>query len=444
MKIIFIEPDGTGGLIHFAFDLCEALQQEGHQVSLITRTGYELGHLRKSFNAEQIMKLWRNVDRAPPEARRRITYRLFAAARRIGRGVRLTREWARVTRRVLRDRPDAVIFSEIAFPHLAFAPFLMRRAGISTAQICHEFTERDTKSALIASLSLKASEFLFRQFEYIFFLSQATRREFLESVPFKSERTLRIPHGSAEIFGRQRITAAELKHELGIDLAEPVLLYFGYIRPSKGIGDLIEAFSQSAAACRAKLVIAGHVTKFSDLSELEEQVAILGLRDRVVIKASYIPNDEVLAYFDMATAIVLPYRSASQSGVLHLAYGQARPVIATAVGGLAEDVIDGETGILVPAKDTVALARAIDQIINDPVSAQTMGTYAKVLANTRFTWAAAARAITNRLATCYLNHQGQPVAKVAMNYSNADDCKEARAVADGKGVHGPQKNAKSN
>lgn len=397
MKIAFIEPDGKGGLAHFAFELCQALHQTGNTVELITGRGFELAEIPKAFKLSPTMRLWVNADVAGPATRRKLSYRIYASARRLSRGLRLTYEWVRVTRNVLADPPDAVIFSEMAFPHLAFAPYLMRRKGIATSQICHEFTERDARNAGVARLALRLSTMMFRQFDHIFFLSDATRRSFLAATPYDGKCTSRIPHGSAAIFGTPRITAAALRHHLGIGESEPVFLYFGYIRPSKGIEDLLDAFARSAARNHARLVIAGHVTKYADADALTRKAEQLGLSDRVIFKTNYIPNDEVTSYFDMARAVVLPYRSASQSGVLHLAFGHARPVISTAVGGLSEDVFDGKTGILVPPQDADVLARAIDLLAGNEELARQLGERAKVIAETQFTWRAAAEVISKQL-----------------------------------------------
>src|SRR5205085_10492010 len=79
----------------------------------------------------------------------------------------------------------------------------------------------------------------------------------------------------------------------------------------------------------------------------------------VRIFGRYIPDDEVEALFKAADVAVLPYRSATQSGVTHAAYATGTPVITTDVGGLAETVLPGETGMVVPPEDPEALADAV-------------------------------------------------------------------------------------
>jgi glycosyltransferase involved in cell wall biosynthesis len=79
----------------------------------------------------------------------------------------------------------------------------------------------------------------------------------------------------------------------------------------------------------------------------------------VRLLARYVPDAEVEALFKAADVVVLPYRSATQSGVTHVAYALGLPVITTRVGGLAETVVPGETGLVVPPEDPPALAEAI-------------------------------------------------------------------------------------
>jgi glycosyltransferase involved in cell wall biosynthesis len=79
----------------------------------------------------------------------------------------------------------------------------------------------------------------------------------------------------------------------------------------------------------------------------------------VTLRTNYVPNEEVKFYFSAADAVVLPYLSATQSGIAQIAFNFDCPVIATDVGGLPEVVRDGETGLLLPPNDPAALARRI-------------------------------------------------------------------------------------
>ena len=90
----------------------------------------------------------------------------------------------------------------------------------------------------------------------------------------------------------------------------------------------------------------------------------------VTLLDQYLPNEMLAACLDKAAVVVLPYRSATQSGVIQLAFGREKPVITTNVGGLAEVVSDGQTGLVVPPEDPAALAAAVQ-----PFFCQPHGTY---------------------------------------------------------------------
>jgi glycosyltransferase involved in cell wall biosynthesis len=96
----------------------------------------------------------------------------------------------------------------------------------------------------------------------------------------------------------------------------------------------------------------------------------------------------------LATVSVYPYRSSTQSGALQVAYTFGRPVVATEVGGLPEAVEHGRSGFLVPACSPPELAEKILTLVNKPELAKIMGEYSRHLSETRFSWTAIARQMT--------------------------------------------------
>jgi glycosyltransferase involved in cell wall biosynthesis len=97
----------------------------------------------------------------------------------------------------------------------------------------------------------------------------------------------------------------------------------------------------------------------SDKESYLEQIKNSGVSDNIKIVDGYIPDSGIEKYFAAADIVVLPYESATQSGIVQIAYGFEKPVIATKVGGLPEVVLDGKTGYIVPPKDHKALAEAV-------------------------------------------------------------------------------------
>ncbi len=135
---------------------------------------------------------------------------------------------------------------------------------------------------------------------------------------------------------------------------EKTLLFFGFVRPYKGLSVLIRAMAECPGV---RLLIVGDFGGHRD--EYEAEIRENGIEDRTEIQDGYIPDHKVQKYFEEADAVVLPYLDATQSGIAQIAFGFRKPVIATEVGGLPEVVTDGKTGVLCKPSDPKALASSI-------------------------------------------------------------------------------------
>jgi len=164
------------------------------------------------------------------------------------------------------------------------------------------------------------------------------------------------PHPAYEHLTQPTLSKAEAKDSLGI-LAERVVLFFGFIRDYKGLRYLIESLPLVREKLDVHLLIAGEV--WGDAKPYHELISRLSLMDNTTLVEKYIPNEEVARYFAASDLVVIPYVSATQSGIVQLAYGFGKPVVVSRVGGLPEVVENGVTGYLVPAKDSRAICDAI-------------------------------------------------------------------------------------
>jgi glycosyltransferase involved in cell wall biosynthesis len=141
------------------------------------------------------------------------------------------------------------------------------------------------------------------------------------------------------------------------------LLYFGVIRPYKGVEDLIRAFDGLAAdeIERYRLTVVGETWEGCTLpGELIERSPY---RDRITFVNRYATDEEVAAYFAQADAVVLPYRRSSASGPLHTAMSHGLPVVVTNVGGLPEAVAGYAGALLVPPDNPDALRDALRRVV---------------------------------------------------------------------------------
>ncbi|MFQ5947734.1 MAG: glycosyltransferase family 4 protein [Acidimicrobiia bacterium] len=390
MRVFVVEPDGMGGMIHYAYQLCAALAGEGVDVTLVTSTHYELDAYPHRFTLEKRMRLWPAID--PRVEGRRATGLLTRAGhqlrwtlRRGARAMRLMREWHRLTRYLIRERPDVVQFSVIRFPFQALFLNRLRRHDLTLTQICHEFELRESRGGHTSPAAHRLFRRVYPYFSMIFFHGEANRRRFLSLFDLAPHRTRVIPHGNEAMFMSQSGQDTDLRQHYGLGPDEPVVLFFGGWRPSKGLPDLLEAFREVRRRSDARLIVAGYPGNKVNPDRLEALAHRLGIGDAVIFDPRYLPILQVGPLMRTADVVAFPYRSGTASGSLQVAYTFGRPVVATKVGGIPEAVEDGSTGLLVPPRSPEQLARAILRVLHDDNLAREMGRNAGRLSE-RYSW----------------------------------------------------------
>jgi glycosyltransferase involved in cell wall biosynthesis len=218
---------------------------------------------------------------------------------------------------------------------------------------------RDASDSLINRLSLKMQ---YRLSDHIFVHTDKMKAELLTGFGVKDKAVTVIPFGINNSVPDTGKTADEAKRELGLEKLEKVILFFGRIRPYKGLEHLIEAFQSLILEDRSyRLIIAGEPKKEAAdyWHEIERTIEGSRMRDRVIREARFIRDDETELYFKAADVLVLPYVDVFQSGVLFLAYNFGLPVVATDVGSLRDDIIEQETGYICRPSDPNDLAQCL-------------------------------------------------------------------------------------
>lgn len=197
-----------------------------------------------------------------------------------------------------------------------------------------------------------------------------------------------IPHGTYGPLAQRAepVTREGAREALGLPGDALVVLLFGVLRPDKGLGDLLEAATRSP---HWHVVVAGK--EDGALAAEASRLAAPALAGRITVHEGFQDIDAVGRFFAAADLVALPYRVASQSGVAHLAYGFARPIVAYPVGGLTEAVIDGTTGWLCTEPAPAALAAALDAAAAaGPEECRRRGEAGREWATREFSWSAIA------------------------------------------------------
>ena len=161
----------------------------------------------------------------------------------------------------------------------------------------------------------------------------------------------------------ENFNISKLKIDLGFNENSLVLLFFGYVRKYKGLDNLIEAFPKIVSDHPdTRLLIVGEF--YDDPKEYFELIKKLKIDDKVKVINQFVSNEEVAKYYQISDLVILPYRSATQSGILNVAYGFDKPVIVTDVGGLAEFVDEGQTGFIVNPNSPDAISEGVQNFLD--------------------------------------------------------------------------------
>lgn len=274
------------------------------------------------------------------------------------------RSWAKTGRWIAEQRPDAVVFVHwLPF----FVPAYLGVLRAMRKRQCAIGAPRAEASVFLHNVRphkrFPATEPLMKRLigaaDAFFTLSEHVTNDLKAIRP--GARVLQGFHPVYDIFS-PAIAPAEARAGLGIP-DERTLLFFGYIRPYKGLDVLVEAMPAIHARTGARLIVAGEF--YNNEAELRARVEALGLGARdgkppvVRFFSQYIANEDVHRYFSAADALVQPYRSATPSGVAQTAFFFEKPLVTTNLGVFAEVVPDGVAGVLVPPEDPAALADGV-------------------------------------------------------------------------------------
>lgn len=199
-----------------------------------------------------------------------------------------------------------------------------------------------------------------------------------------------MPHGSFDYYGElttDDFVSARIKH--GIPIYEFTILFFGFIKEYKGLDLLIKSL-YAIKNYNITLVIAGEFENIELKIKIEEYLAELPANISVKKFFGFIDQKEVGPVFSLADLVVLPYKTISHSGVLHLAYSFGKPVLVTNVGDFSESVEDNKSGFIVEPNEN-SLCNKINEILDQKYDLKKMGAYARQLNNKKYSWQSSAK-----------------------------------------------------
>ena len=382
MRVALIDPS----LFTLPYDEClaAALQRRGHRVEFF---GKALG-LREA--PPQSVPLRQHFY---GELRALGAERWPSVLAKLAKGLAHVRAMDRLVRVLARERPDVIHFQWLPLPVVDQA-FLTRLARIAPLAVtCHDSQPFNANPGA-AVQRVGATGILARFDRVIIHTDQARAR--LAAYGVEPGRIARIAHGFLD-------EAAPAAAPPAIEPDRPVrFLLFGKIKPYKGIDLMVEAVRRLDPAIRRRVEVLVIGKPYMETGAL---VAAAAGMPEIRFDFRFVPDDEMAGLFRWADVLAFPYREIEMSGVLMAALKTARPMVASNIGGFAELLRDGETGLLVPPGDVAGLARAITRLVEEPqtrarmavglvdlvgaipswdtIAAETEGLYAAVIAERR-------------------------------------------------------------
>lgn len=315
--------------------------------------------------------------------------------------------WLKVGRMIRRDGPDAVILKY-------WTPFMAPAFG-TIARIAKRGAKRDAKRDapkprfLVQLDNIIPHErrwfdrlltrYFVRSMDGFIYMSEQVGRELAEFDATKPR--LYSPHPIFDHFG-EPLPPEEAARRLGLNPDVHYVMFFGLVRAYKGLDMLLEAWASMKNTAKTapagklannaqkpkRLIVAGEF--YDDPEKYRALIATLGLEDDVILVDRFIPDDEIPLRFSLADLLVLPYRTATQSGVTQIAYHFDVPMIVTNVGGLPEIVRDGTVGyVCEPTPESIAAA--IEKFFTADNAERLRAGFADE--KPRFSWSAAADAL---------------------------------------------------
>lgn len=261
--------------------------------------------------------------------------------------------WFKVGRELARMRPDVLVFRfwiPLMAPCFGTIARLVRRNGhtrvvaIADNVVPHEKRPGDKL----------LTRYFLSSVHGVVTMSNAVFRD-LRKVKPNLPALCRL-HPLYDNFG-QPVSREEACRYLQLPADGLNLLFFGFIRPYKGLDWLLEAFADDRLKqCPVRLVVAGEF--YGDSRPYMEVIERHHLQDRVILRTQFIADQDVRYYFCAADLVVQPYKDATQSGVTQICYHFLKPMLVTRVGGLAEMIPDGKVGYAVHP-DVASIADAL-------------------------------------------------------------------------------------
>lgn len=360
MKVLFIDQIATVNY-KYTFSLCNQLKNQGIDVDLVIDNKEDI-----SESNVNTIKLFNTADKKINKIAKILNY--FKSIKEIIRMIKVQQydvlhvQWFTVS------------------PVDYFMLLEAKKQGLKIIVTIHDILPFNEKF-----YDFKYHKKIYEVADEIIVQAETNVNRFKELFPEQSNKVSYIPHGN--FLNYAKIHSREYARKvLNLPNDKLILLFFGQIKKVKGLGVLINAFSE---VCKRSnnihLVIAGSVWD-DDFSIYEQKIQQYNLSDKITCDIRYIKDEEIEYFYSASDINVLPYLDVYQSGVIQLAYAYKKPVIATNIGAFTSIVEDGVNGFICEVNDYLSLSNAIDRAMYSKDKLQIMGEKGYDYIVEKFSW----------------------------------------------------------
>ena len=349
MKVLIVNFYGKGGMLYYAVELANALAGMCDAALVLPR---------------KPQRAYRGIDRrvrllevmVPEDFTRKNILKtpLFGML------------YPMLVAQIRSQRADIVHFTNENIWLVGLLPFLNRQRLV--------WTLHDPIPHLGDSLRKKISTRILGRYSARIFVHYQYNLAIAAQNGFDAKKLVAIPHGCYDFYEKYLKAGVRQRR---------MFLFWGRIRPYKGVETLIQAAKFLPED--VEIVIAGEgASRYKDAAQDDS---------RIVLIDKFLADEEIAELCQQSMAVVTPYVEATQSGIVSVAYACSRPVIATKVGALPEQVEDHRTGLLVEAQNPRELADAMMKVLQDPAWAQSMGAAGYLKNKTDMSWEGVAHTV---------------------------------------------------
>lgn len=338
MRISIIGPvyPYRGGIAHHTTALVEAARRLGHSLQII------------SFRRQYPAWLYPGKSDRDPSQKKGIAHAEFT----IDSLNPIT--WIKTAQNIQTFQPDVVVFqwwNSFWSPCYTTIARLLRGRGLKVIFLVHNVMPHEERF-----FDRPLVKMAFRQADGFIVQSESEQQRLVALLP--AARILNCPHPIYDLPESKPISKADARQALGIPLEVPLLLFFGIVRPYKGLSYLIDALGMlQDVKPQPHLLVAGEF--WEQAGEYRSKIAALHLVPSVHLIDRYIPDEEVPALFAAADIFVAPYINGTQSGAIKLAMGAGLPLILTQPLVSEAALANSRASLVVPPADASVLAKAI-------------------------------------------------------------------------------------